>query len=155
MSAFPTGADDDKPSDRRPTAAPTSIDTAGPSGLPADPLNVKVREVVKVKAEGHVPTREVPADTWTLQVVSLTADRAVCIAPANPDRLKVRIANLDGGGGVVVLGTDPDVLTASTPPGAFWPLGLGGSAEYEHTAAIYARSYTGTVQAAISTELGG
>lgn len=149
----PTGADDDKPSDRRPTATPTSIDTAGPSGLPADPLNVKVREVVRVKPEGHVPTREVPPETWTLRVIGLTADRPVMIAPANPERVRLLIASLDSATGVaILLAPDPEPLTY-TPPGTYWPLVAGQTLELHHTAAVYARTYTGTCDVAVSTEL--
>lgn len=149
----PTGADDDKPSDRRPTAAPTNYDP-NPSGRPDDPLSVKmIPDVLKVKPEGHVPTREVPADTWTLQVLSLTADRVQMIAPENVDRVSVEIFNTDGAGGIILLGDDPDVLLASTPPGRYFPLTQGSSVIFHHTAAIFARSYTGTVAGVLSTEL--
>lgn len=148
----PTGADDDKPSDRRPTATPTNYDP-NPSGRPDDPVSVKVPAIVRVKAEGHVPTREVPPDTWTLQTLTITADRVVCVAPANVDRVSVELINIDGAGGVIFVGNDPDVLGASSPPAAFLPLTNGSPLRFGHTESIYAVALSGTPAVCISTEL--
>lgn len=132
----PTGADDDAPMDRRPTAAPTSIDTAGPTGRPGDPLAVKTVDVVRVAHEGRVATREQQAETFVVQRITVN-DEPQRISGANPHRTSITLMELSGNS--VFIAPTRELCTLST---AFPISGSLNPITWHHTDEVWCISAT-------------